>query len=195
MKIFVALLLCVACGSPSDVAPPSPVAASPELRSLLRARHLEDLPDAKTLAAYPRATDELRELAWRDDRMMVRRRAAGALGSLAVHDVVAERALVELCADDVDPGVRAAAIAGLGRLDLAARAELRALVEAQVFAGDTRVAYAAVAALGGVEASRPVLLRVIASPAVAPAVRSLAQVRLGGEPLPAQPLIVRKLAR
>jgi hypothetical protein len=106
--------------------------------------------------------------------MIVRRRAATALGELAVDDPVAERWLVDLLEEAPQVDVRAAALRGLGRCDLDGRADLRAAVEAYAFAPEVQVAYAAVAALRGHPAARATLDRVVAAEAVDGRVRALA---------------------
>ena len=175
-NLFLLTLLCLAaCGRAEDPA----VVDIEGVRELLGARHLEDLPGRAALERHPGAALALRELAWHDDALLVRRRAATTLGTLAPVEPQAERFLVELAAAP-DPDLRAAALLGLARCDLDGRADLRALVAAHAFAPEVQVAYAAVAALRGHAAARPLLGRVVIAPGVDVRVRSLASTSLGG---------------
>jgi hypothetical protein len=175
-KLFLAFFFLVACAREDEPIAAAPAAASTgELRSLLTARHPKDLPGKAALVRHPGAVETLRELAWHDDKLMIRRRAADTLGVLAADDPVAEKYLVELL-DAPEATTRAGALHGLGRLDLAARPELRARIEAHVDSPDLQVAFAAVGAL---DHDSPVLTRVADGTALDPRVRQLAARRLG----------------
>ena len=175
-RTMVALLICLGgCGRAVEPEPEPENVDVATVRTLLLAWHGKDLPDANVLARHPGAAAALHELAWKDERMIVRRRAATALGELAPGDPVAERWLVEILeAPEVTADLRAAALRGMGRCDLDGRADLRAAVEAHAFAPEVQVAYAAVAALRGRPAARATLERVVADGMVDERVRSFA---------------------
>lgn len=136
-----------------DEAQPADVDA---IARLLRARHVEDLPDAEALARYPSAEASLRHLAREGDTMVVRTRALSLLQHFSSEPTGA--LLAEVVSDgSMHPALRAAAIEGLAGQPLDRQPERLEVVLASLRDKDPRVGLAAVEVLEGFEAGRRAL--------------------------------------
>jgi hypothetical protein len=165
----------------AEVATPEQVQT---VRALLRARHVEDLPDRARLDSVGAAASALRTVAITDDLLVTRARALERLGLYDSEDVVAF--LVQQAgAADVHPKLRAAAIEGLGHTDLTVRQEARDLLEGVVRGSDVRLALEAVEALRTLARSADLLKAIAADPTLAQPVRDAA-----GRGAPPESLIV-----
>lgn len=138
------------------LAPGEPPADAATLASLLRARHVEDLPSADDLADYPSAEASLRYLALAGDTMLVRTRALGLLRHF--DSPASGELLVALLGDgELHPALRAAALTGLAGQPLDDQPERIELAAAALHDRDPRVALAAVELLDRFAAGRRAL--------------------------------------
>lgn len=132
-----------------------------DLRTMLQARHPEDLPTRRDLARVDRVRAGLKELVRTDDEAVIRARAASLLGMFDTDG--AREFLVEVAADPEQPGtVRAGAIQGLGRMDLSAHAGVRAALIGHAGGEDVRLALEAVMVLKDVPEAADDLARLAA---------------------------------
>ena len=169
--------LAAACVDP-PTAPTAPAAEerarrSPqrEVEELLRARHPEDLPSRATLERVEGVGAVLRGLATGADELIVRARAAEALGQLGHEEDVPF--LVALAQDTTQHGkVRAAAIIGLGHVDLAGRSEAIAMLGATARAGDPRLGPEAASVIAASPAAAALRDELRADVALTPAVKA-----------------------
>lgn len=117
--------------------------ATADLRDVLRARHVEDLPDRQALSRRPHAESELITLALRDPEALVRIRALDRLGMFPTDRA---RDTLLAVADDarVPVTVRAAAVGALRRQPLERLPDVRAHLTRWVRGADPRLAAEAV---------------------------------------------------
>jgi hypothetical protein len=153
--------------------PPGDVAT---IASLLRARHVEDLPSAEDLAKYPTAEASLRHLAVAGDTMVIRTRALTLLRHFGSDETGA--LLIEIVRDAAaHPALRAAAVTGLAGQPLDDRAEQLELVVAALRDADPRVGLAAVEVLDGFAAGRRELRRALEREDLSERVRAAIEAR------------------
>jgi HEAT repeat protein len=139
------------------------------IASLLRARHVKDLPDAEALSRYPTAEASLRYLAETGDTMVVRTRALSLLQYFSSEPTGA--LLIKMASDKtLHPALRAAAITGLAGQPLDRQPERLEVVIEALRDEDPRVGVAAVEVLGEFEVGRQAL-RDVKMEEMSPAVR------------------------
>ena len=146
------------------------------IRSLLQARHAEDLPSAEQLAHYPSAEASLRYLAEQGETMVLRVRALALLehyGSDATGEL-----LTRFAADlELHPALRAAALTGMAGQALDDQPERLAVVVAALHDGDPRVGVAAVELLDRSAAGRDALSQASQAADLPKAVREAIEAR------------------
>jgi hypothetical protein len=166
MRVGPAVMLCLSVLCSSCAARP------PDVSSWLRARHVEDLPDAQELAAMPGAEGQLWAAYEGPEPAIVKARALVLLGGFPDSG---PRLAQVAAQEELHRKLRAAAVQGLGRADLRGDATLRAAVEGQLRSPDVNVARAAVEALRGVPESAEALRTLADDEVVTEAVRRAAR--------------------
>ncbi|MCP4810207.1 MAG: hypothetical protein GY913_24225 [Proteobacteria bacterium] len=141
------------------------------IRSLLMARHDEDLPGVETFEAHENAQESLRWLAENDKQLVVQSRALESLGLWDSDENTAYLLAV------VEDGTalekkRAAAIIGLGHVDLSAREDARTKLLALVTGTEERLALESVGVLATVPEARDGLDALAADAELSPAVQA-----------------------
>lgn len=169
MRACLLVLLLAACAEPVDsvalraAPPPAAPTEAPEaaaaLASLLRARHLEDLPTREVLDRHPEPDVALAWLARHGDSTLVRTRALSLLGLFPERDHGA--LLAEHAAADQHPSIRAAALDGLAGYPAAERERRRDVIASALRSPNPKVALAGARASAGVPALAPVLERAV----------------------------------
>ncbi len=140
------------------------------IRSLLQARHAEDLPSAEQLGKYPSAEASLRTLAEHGETMALRVRALALLehfDSAATGELLT-RVVTDLAAH---PALRAAALTGMTGQPLDQQPARLPGVVAALRDADPRVQTAAVELLGQSEVGREALDQAVQTGALPEAVR------------------------
>lgn len=163
--------LASATKTPSEIAemPAYKPDSAESIRSLLQARHVQDLPTRATLDQHADAEGALRWLAVNDDQAIVRSRALGRLGFYPDSELF----LIEQLANPTQPeSVRAGAIVGLGHLGLETHDSARAAVLEQVSSKSLRLGLEATGALQQVSAAADDLARLKDNPLLLEEVRA-----------------------
>jgi hypothetical protein len=154
--------------APTD-ATPNQVEA---MRALLRARHVEDLPDREHLRRLPHAAAALEQIAASDDLLGTRARALERLGLLG--DVAAGPLLAWVNDAAAPAKLRAAAIEGLHHLDLDPHPEVITALSAIARGPDPRLAIEAVETLRSQPHQQAALQAIARDPSLTSAVREAA---------------------
>ena len=152
----------------SETSQAGPV-GSDAVRSLLMARHDDDVAGVDAFETHENVQESLRWLAENDELLLVQSRALDSLGLWDTDDNAAY--LLAVVQDEAAlEKKRAAAVLGLAHMDLSARADVRDGLLAQV-TGPERLALESVAVLAQVPEARDGLNALASSPDLAPSVK------------------------